>query len=173
MKGRGFTLIESLLVIAIIGILASIAAYAITSAQKTSRDTRRKADLTAISLGFQTHFQDRTCADGQTYPGSSLGANQKWLAVKTLAGYQDTCGAFSQYLSRIPTDPTFEKNLPTDQPYMFNLPAPTETPTHFRLSARMEKGFSSQTSQDCSTMQTTWVQTFKGTVFPTNCLDPN
>lgn len=45
MLKKGFTLIEMLVVISIIGVLASLAIISYTGTQKSARDTQRKSDL--------------------------------------------------------------------------------------------------------------------------------
>ena len=57
---RGFTLIELLVVIVIIGILTTIAVASFTSAQKKSRDSRRKADLDAVRKALWLMKSDRS-----------------------------------------------------------------------------------------------------------------
>ena len=64
----GFTLVELLVVISIIGILASIGLVAFNSAQARSRDVQRKSDLKQISSALELYYSDY----GQ-YPGSSNG----------------------------------------------------------------------------------------------------
>lgn len=51
----GFTLIEILVVIAIIGILFTIGLTSYLTAQKQTRDTRRKTDLLAIQQALETY----------------------------------------------------------------------------------------------------------------------
>ena len=58
MKSKGFTLIELLVVITIIGILASIGLNTFTSAQRKSRDAKRKAHLKQISDALQSYSND-------------------------------------------------------------------------------------------------------------------
>jgi prepilin-type N-terminal cleavage/methylation domain-containing protein len=45
MNKKGFTMIELLVVISIIGILAALALVSFTSSQKQARDTKRKSDI--------------------------------------------------------------------------------------------------------------------------------
>ena len=59
-KQRGFTLLELLVVISLIGLLVSIGAVSYTSAQKKSRDARRKGDLKALQNGFEQYFSANT-----------------------------------------------------------------------------------------------------------------
>ncbi|QQR52619.1 prepilin-type N-terminal cleavage/methylation domain-containing protein [bacterium] len=55
-KQGGFTLLELLIVIVIIGILALLIIPNITSAPKKARDTQRKTDITTVRKGLEEYF---------------------------------------------------------------------------------------------------------------------
>lgn len=57
-KTRGFTLLEILVVISIIGILIAIGSAAFTTAQKKGRDARRRADMKAYQSTFEQYFSE-------------------------------------------------------------------------------------------------------------------
>ncbi len=57
-KRSGFTLLELLIVIGLIGILVMIAAVAYSSAQKKSRDSRRNSDMKAIQAATEQYYSD-------------------------------------------------------------------------------------------------------------------
>ncbi|MFC1711955.1 type IV pilin protein [Patescibacteria group bacterium] len=65
MNKKGFTLLELLIVIAIIGILVSIGTVSYTRAQRKSRDSRRQGDLKAVQNALEQYYSDN---DGD-YPG--------------------------------------------------------------------------------------------------------
>jgi prepilin-type N-terminal cleavage/methylation domain-containing protein len=52
---KGFTLLELLIVIGLIGILVMIAAVAYSSAQKKSRDSRRTSDIKALQAATEQY----------------------------------------------------------------------------------------------------------------------
>lgn len=62
----GFTMIEILVVMAIIGILVTLGVRSFTSTQMKARDLRRKADLANLSKPLEAYFNDY-----DTYPLSS------------------------------------------------------------------------------------------------------
>ena len=66
LKVRGFTLLELLVVISLIGLLVSIGAVSYTSAQKKSRDSRRKGDLKAIQNGFEQYYSENDASYPKT-----------------------------------------------------------------------------------------------------------
>lgn len=67
---RGFTLLELLIVIALIGILVSIAAASYAQAQKKSRDSRRMADMKSIQSAFEQYYADHTAYPADCTIGS-------------------------------------------------------------------------------------------------------
>ncbi len=60
MGKKGFTLIEMLIVIAIIGILASIVLVGIGPVQRQARDARRVSDLRQVQNALELYFSKNT-----------------------------------------------------------------------------------------------------------------
>lgn len=99
-KNKGFTLIEVLVVIAIIGILSSVVLSSLNGARVKSRDAKRISDLKQIQIALNLYYSDNghyplvpywATSGTTTYDGGT-----RWVALQTL---------LSPYLSNLPRDP--------------------------------------------------------------------
>lgn len=92
----GFTLLELLVVISIIGILVSLISVSYSTAQKKSRDAKRKSDLKSIQNAFEQYY-----AVHNTYPTSCASltdATEKFLP----GGYPQDPKSTDTYLTITP-----------------------------------------------------------------------
>lgn len=121
MKNKGFTLLELLVVIGIIAILISLVSVSYSNAQKSSRDARRKQDLSIIQSAMEQYYtqNDYTYPDS-TQCGSTTGGN--------------SCSALSSYVQGgVPTDPMNSGSYV----YLYTTDADGTT---YSVTATLEKG---------------------------------
>jgi len=91
-KARGFTIIELLTVIAIIGILASIVMASLSSSRSKGRDARGITDVKNIELALRLYYPDNGMYPLNIYAGTGSAPNS---------------GLAPTYLPRVPTDPSY------------------------------------------------------------------
>ena len=88
----GFSLIELMAVIAIIGILSTVMFATYSTARERARDSQRITEIKQLQLGLELYFEACT----RTYPGSlSVSANDGCRGSVT----------FGDFLHTIPDDP--------------------------------------------------------------------
>lgn len=112
MRKKGFTLIEILIVIAILAILVLASIFVFQKQLMKARDGKRKADLSKIAIVLEDYYNDH-----EQYPASAALAD---------------CGGdtLKPYLNSIPCDPK------TKKPYCYVPDPPTNR--SFRLFASLE-----------------------------------
>ncbi len=90
----GFTLIELMVVIAIIGMLASVVLASLSASQREARDQRRIADLKQLQKAFELYIGDH-----YNYPREAQGMNGD---ISTNETFQ---AELAPYLTGTPVDP--------------------------------------------------------------------
>lgn len=111
MPKRGFTLIELMVAIAILGIVSTIGLIAYSKSQAIARDSRRKQDLRAIQTALELYYQKNNhypCV-GQAPQTSANGG--VWIVDNASGGVG--CGGSggsspildTSYINQVPIDP--------------------------------------------------------------------
>lgn len=104
-KINGFSLMEILVTIAIIGILATITMIALSGVREKARDTKRKNDLSTIG-----RFMSMSCY----LPASGGG---EYDLADLVAELLVTQPQYSQYFKKIPKDPKTGDDVQTNYIY--------------------------------------------------------
>ena len=124
-KEGGFTLLELLIVIVIIGILALLIIPNITSAPKKARDTKRKTDITTVRKGLEEYF-----VDNNSYPVNLSDLTQGSAPIiKTLPTDPKNTGAFVYTYSPANSNTTYTLSacLENDQDNGTNVISPSSS----------------------------------------------
>ena len=116
---RGFTLIELLVVIAIIAVLAALILAALASAQKGSRDTRRKSDLNQYKVALAQYQTEHS----GNYPASTL--------TSMTSGGEPYASLTGTYMNAFPDDPK--------TPGAYYYIASGTPPINFGICAQLER----------------------------------
>jgi prepilin-type N-terminal cleavage/methylation domain-containing protein len=152
-KVRGFTLIELMTVIAIIGILMSIIMVGLGNAKAKSRDSRRIADVKNIQLALSLYYNDNGMYPKDIYE-----------APCTTTTVAPNCGLAPTYLPVVPTDPSYPSvvcsalgNANEDSCYRYTALKPsggslicnaTNAPTSYHIGAILEDSGNASLSND-------------------------
>ncbi|MFN4212430.1 MAG: type II secretion system protein [Microgenomates group bacterium] len=112
---KGFTLLELILVIVILGVLATLISGNFITSLKKGRDARRKADLEQIQRALEMYYEDK-----KAYPSSI-----------TFGGPLVDSTSGKIYMQKIPNDPLSNINYR----YCVDLPS---SPSKYQLYAKLE-----------------------------------
>ncbi len=102
---KGFTLIELMVVVAIMGLLAALAVISLNNARQRARDARRISDVKQVQTALELYY-----LDNQEYPGTptdgSYNGNLGGLCISQdgTEGIDSTC-AGSVYMRLTPSNP--------------------------------------------------------------------
>jgi len=121
MKKRklGFTLLELLVVIGIIGVLVSLGVSSYSTAQKKARDSRRKSDLKTIQACMEQYY--------------AYTDNFKYPVIEPSDNFQGPISCGETTLDEI-SDPL------DDAPYLYVLTNTDENGTGYTITATLESG---------------------------------
>jgi type II secretion system protein G len=111
LKYAGFTLVEILVVLAIIGILIGITTVSFTDARRSARDDERQTSLKELALAIERYRLQY----GQ-YPAKGCGVTATWVGPgehDSSWGNDTHCeewivGLVPDFISELPRDPSFE-----------------------------------------------------------------
>lgn len=70
---QAFTLLELLVVVAIIGIISTLAIVALQGARAKARDAKRISDIRQIQTALELHFNDFSAYPSEVLPGGTIG----------------------------------------------------------------------------------------------------
>lgn len=96
MYKRGFTLLELIIVMVILGILAGLISGNFISSLKKGRDAQRKSDLAQVKNALELFYEDKG-----TYPTFALSWGNKLCETQSA----ETCGTEKVYMQKLPKDP--------------------------------------------------------------------
>lgn len=95
-KAKGFTLIELLIVIAIIGLLATLAIVSLTTAQEKARDAKRIADMKLFQNAIELYFSENPAGYPTIDGGSADATADQWA---------DFTALIDDYMTQVPVPP--------------------------------------------------------------------
>ena len=116
MKSRGFTIVELVIVITIMGILLTLAVVNITATQVNARDTKRSSDTASIANSLETFYKNGTSTSTSVgrYPSTALLASAETsikaflpdidLAVVTAPGAPNVGASFIPATNAVQTE---------------------------------------------------------------------
>ena len=104
-KILGFTLVELLVVITIIGILAAIGLVSFRTSQLRTRDVQRKSNLRQIANALELYYSDYGTYPGASANGEILGCPSTTSAACSWGGGPFTDGK-TVYFQTLPKDPS-------------------------------------------------------------------
>lgn len=139
-KSRGFTLIEMLIAVAIIGILSTITFAVFSTSREIARDNVRKTDLKNLQVAIELYK-----AQYGRYPdscnGDSIWSGQDSASfpcptpiTSVIAGCNGyVCGLVPDFIAKLPKDP--DPGRPANAGYIYRTSGGTGSASQYKLMA--------------------------------------
>jgi prepilin-type N-terminal cleavage/methylation domain-containing protein len=137
-KSKGFTIVELLIVIVVIGILATLVLVTFTGIQQKARDSKRKTDLGAVQAALESYY-----SSNNTYPTLANMQDSSWLKTNMSgfdpAALQDPKGASSSTV-QASDDSTHYGYVVTPTGCDGNAASSPVACTNYKITADLETG---------------------------------
>lgn len=141
---KGFTLVELLVVVAIIGLMAGIATVSVNSVRQKGRDARRVADIKQIQNALELHYSDAGQYPANPTGGSKLGdrttAGAKSAQVLSSSGWEETLTGATSYMTGVPKDPS------SNGAFVYTYAVDADATKDYTITFQLESGTGSFTS---------------------------
>lgn len=124
LRKKGFTLLEVIIVLAIIGILAAMLYSSFGPSRELSRDAKRQTDLGQVQLALEVYkaqngrYPEQGCGGSTTWTGPGP-HSASWLNNANCDDWIDDL--VPDYIAKLPVDPAFE--MEDNKGYMYNTDA--------------------------------------------------
>lgn len=106
MKNYGFTLIELMIVIVIMGILIMIGLTTFMTSQQRGRDSRRKGDIRQVATALEFYFSDKGRYPDSDASGKIMGCYKGGLDDQACVWGVDVVNdSKTVYMAKLPSDP--------------------------------------------------------------------
>ena len=137
---RGFTLMELLIVIVLLGILATLGLSSFKSSQTKSRDAKRKGDLKGISNALEIYYNDKGKYPNDSGDGRIMGCGVgDILECKWGDPFVDS--NVTQYMAILVKDPTKGRH------YFYDVAGGNQS---YQIYARLENTLDNDVQKDPS-----------------------
>jgi prepilin-type N-terminal cleavage/methylation domain-containing protein len=134
---KGFTIIELLVCIVVIGILVTIMIVSYSGIQQRSRDSERGSDITTLKIAIEKYHSERG-----SYPDVCSGGDDTDCPASSLAT------ALSPYLATIPHDPRNTADSATDYRYIRGAVTPSNYVDSYGIEINYEAKTTCKTGQN-------------------------
>ena len=134
-RKKGFTIIELLVVISIIGLLSTISVVSLNGARIKSRDAKRVSDISQLKTAIELYFNDQGYYPAEGVP-VSLGTGTKLVLCDVgFVASASSCNSNKIYMGKVPRNPG-----PNGMEYTYTSITSSE---NYNLAYSLEQGTSS------------------------------